>query len=337
MAVKPTIKARVAEDAPPPGFIPSGSALLDKVLGNAGGWALGRMANLVGDKSTGKTLLAIEACGNAHRVLGIRPKDIRYAEAEAAFDMPYAATVGCPPDIALSEPGELRTVEDLGNDIKAHLAQLGGRPGVYVADSLDSFSSRAEMERADGKESYGQEKAKYLSEFFRKTIADVATSNCLLLIISQIRDKIGVTFGETKQRSGGHALDFYASQIVWLAQAQSLKRTVLGVDRSYGVVIKVKNKKCKVGTPFRGAELTMLFNYGIDDETSMLRWLATSKAPLHLQGTTFQTGEVLSLLKELREAQDRVGLKQLNRELRAITDARWQQIEDGLKQPISKY
>jgi recombination protein RecA len=341
VASKAKLNETQGEDAPP-GFVPSGSVLLDKVLGDKGGWALGRMANLVGDKSTGKTLLAIEACANAHRVLGLAGAAIRYAEAESAFDLPYARTVGCPGDITLSQPGEIRTVEDFGNDLDKHLSMLGGRPGIYVLDSMDSLSSDAEMKRDFGDATYGQEKAKFLSEFFRKRIADIKKSSCLLLIISQIRDKIGVTFGETKQRSGGHALDFYASQVVWLAQVQTLKRTVLGVDRPYGVIIGAKNKKCKVGTPFRDAQLTLLFNYGIDDEASMVDWLSKSNAPIWLPGQDgkldkWEPKEVRGLIAELRGEQDRQGAVQLRTHLSHVVNQRWQQIEDQLAQPMSKY
>ncbi len=317
--------------------MPSGSLMLDLVLGG-NGWPFGRMCNLVGDKSTGKTLLAIEACANAARSCGVLPGDIRYAEAEAAFDEPYAETVGYPQGTRLTKQGEIQTVEDFSADLKAHLARLDGkRRGMYVLDSFDSLSSRAEMAREVGDATYGQEKAKLGSELFRTTIDELATKNCLLLIVSQIRDKIGVTFGETKQRSGGHALDFYASNIVWLAQTQMLTRTVSGIKRTYGVNILAKNKKCKVGPPFRYADLTLLFNYGIDDEFSMLNWLKQSNTKLILTGEEYSHKDVVIMLADMRDNADREGLLMLNRELRQLVIAAWQAIDNELRVPIRKY
>ncbi len=112
--------------------------MLDLVLGG-NGWALGKMANLVGDKSTGKTLLAIEACANMAQI--IPAKHIRYAEAEAAFDEIYARSVGCPDGILHTEPGQIATVEDFYEDLHGFLDTLpGGTPSMYVLDSLDSLS-----------------------------------------------------------------------------------------------------------------------------------------------------------------------------------------------------
>ena len=323
------------DETPPPGFIPSGSYLLDLVLGGQG-WSQSKMANLVGDKSTGKTLLAIEACANMARIT--RPEFIRYGEGEEAFDEPYAQSVGCPRGIRLSAPGALRTVEDFYEDFKAFLNTVPPNvPSMYVLDSLDSLSSEAELERDFNAGSYGDGKAKQLSKLFRMLISDMREKNCFLLVISQIRDKLNVTFGETKTRSGGHALDFYASQIVWLAQVSTLSRTVHNIKRPYGVQIKIKNKKCKVGTPFRDAELPLLFNYGMDDETSMVDWLKETKRPIVLDGISYGEKDVSTLIAELRTEQDRAGLAQLNRALRENVGKVWSEIEDKLKQPMSKY
>ena len=317
----------------------SGSFLLDLVLGGRG-WAHSRMANLVGDKSTGKTLLAIEACANLARITG-RPDLIRYGEAEDAFDEPYARSVGCPEGIRLrrrEDDKPLRTIEDFYRDLEAHLELMPGNiPGMYVLDSLDSLSSEAELERGFDAASYGDGKAKKLSEMFRRKIQDVGDKKCTLLIISQIRDKLNVMFGETKTRSGGHALDFYASQVVWLAQVQTLTRTVRNIKRPFGVLIKAKNKKCKVGTPYRDAELPLLFGYGMDDEVSMLEWLKDTKVPLLLGGEKYDHKEVRDTIEELRYEGDRNALRQINNDLRELVAKVWYEIDAELQPRISKY
>lgn len=249
-------------------FIPSGSKLLDCVLG--GGWPLRRIANIVGDKSTGKTLLAIEACANfAH----VYPRgDIWYNEAEGAFDLPYANALGLPKNrLELIE--DCDTVEDFYNHLDGVLEEDRGRPGLYILDSLDSLSDDAEMARGIEEGSYGAQKAKKMSELFRRLTRRIKTSEVCLIIISQVRDAIGVTFGSKHTRTGGRALDFYASQVLYLAQLGAVKRTIDKVSRPVGVDIRAKCTKNKVGLPRRECDFSILFGYGVDDVASSLMWL----------------------------------------------------------------
>ena len=260
-------------------FVPSGCALLDCVLG--GGWALGRMANVVGDRSTGKSLLEIEACANfAYKF----PKGkIWYREAEAAFDPDYAAELGLPVDrVDFGEKGintKWDTVEDIFEDLKKQLEACAkrGEPGLYIIDSLDALSTRDELVRPIDKGSYGTAKAKLMGTLFRQLGRDLKANKFLLLIISQIRDRIGVSFGEKYTRTGGHAMDFYASQILWLAHLETLKQTKGGVSRATGVSIKAKCKKNKISKPFRECVFDITFGYGVEDRTASVDWLAEIK------------------------------------------------------------
>lgn len=308
-------------------FIKSGSTLLDRVLG--GGWAEGRVANIVGDRSSGKTLLAIEACANF--AVNHDVKNIAYREVEAAFDRGYAESLGMPIGIDYSE--SVTTVEEFETDLKKWLAKVDG-PNLYVLDSLDALSSTAEMDREEGEASYGTEKAKALSQMFRKLIAEIRRKQCTIIIISQIRDNIGVRFGETKKRSGGRALDFYASQIIWLAEIKKLKRTVTKVERTVGVLVRAQNKKNKVGKPFRETGFTILFGYGVDDEQSMLDWLKENKGEDLLRDNPIQLAKDIATAKR---ASDRPLLNDLNKHLRAAVNARWNEIEDALEPPMAKY
>jgi recombination protein RecA len=311
-------------------FLPSGSHLLNRVLG--GGWALGRVANLVGDRSSGKTLLAIEACANF--ALRYGPKSIRYAEAEAAFDVAYAKTVGMPTGVQTTDA--VQTVEQWESDLTTFLEarKPSDGPCMYVLDSLDALSDTAEMQRDMDKGSYGAAKAKKISEMFRKRIKLIESRQCLLLVISQIRDKLNVMFGETKTRSGGRALDFYASQIVWLAEVGKIQRQVLGNKRVIGLEVKARTKKNKVGIPFRDAELLVIFSYGIDDEKSMLGWLKEQK---QLGKLALTEQEYLSALDDARKNKERDILADLRDELVQVVDWQWDRIEAALAPSMSKY
>lgn len=311
-----------------PQFLPSGSYCLDLALG--GGWGKGRVINIVGDKSTGKTLLAIEAC--AQFALTHGKERIRYAEAESAFDEEYAETLGMPPGIDYVRG--LDTVEAWYENISEWLvSNKSNQPCLYILDSLDALSDAAEMERDMEKGSYGGEKAKKLSQLFRRLIRDMGNSNCTLIIISQIRDKMNVMFGETKTRSGGRALDFYASQIVWLAEVFKVKVSVRGMDRIIGIEVRAKVKKNKVGVPYREADFIIRFGYGIDDETSLANFLKDAKV---LDGKK-EFPETIAAIKEARLLKDRKALNRIGADLRAKALEVWTEIEEHVAVPIRKY
>jgi len=271
-------------------FFSTGCVALDQVMG--GGYVLGRMTNVIGDKSTGKTLLAIEATANFKRTF---PNGrIRYGEAESAFDKQYARALGCPIDaiewvgwdyvaagrtpeqkkvIGMADGDNDRTVERWYEDLLAFIESLDGQPGLYVVDSLDALSSRDELARGISDASYGQEKAKKIGELFRRLIGVLEKSRCCLIVISQVRDNIGVTFGEKHKRSGGHAMDFYATHCLWLAYTGAIKRTVEKIERTVGVSIEANCKKNKVGLPHRRIKFNIMFGYGIDDVECAATWL----------------------------------------------------------------
>jgi len=304
--------------------------LLDMVLGGRG-WAIGRVANVVGNESSGKTLLAVEACANFMRVVS-SPDDIRYIEAEMAYDEAYGRTIGMPKEIHPVD--NIGTVEQLFADLHAFCVARKGRrtPSLYVVDSLDALSDDAEMGRDMDEASFGAAKAKRMSEMFRRTIAEIAEANCTLIIISQLRDKLGVMFGEKQGRSGGRALSFYSSQTIWLTELKKVEKTVRGSKHVIGTTVQVRNRKCKVGTPYRRAEVTIWFNYGVDDEGSMLDFLAANKA-----GTPSELDSIYDELKEARKHQDREWLDAINNLLREMVQAFWLDLEEELAPPLRKY
>lgn len=326
-------------------FVSSGCAGMDAALG--GGWPLGRVVNIVGDKSSGKTLLAIEACANFHRE---HPKGmIRYGEAEAAFDKAYAGALGMPIDaVEFTGDGEkkvkkgedekddrLETIEDFYADILGFLDRAKG-PCVYVLDSLDALSDEAEQKREIGEGTFGGNKPKKLGELFRRLVQKIEEKQCLLIVISQLRDKIGVTFGETKTRSGGRALDFYATHIVWLAELGKTKKTIDKVERVIGVEVKARVKKNKVGLAHREFCYPILFGYGIDDLTANAEWLIEVGAEDQLKEMGLSKAGYKVRIGNLRNKGGDEA-RELRASLRAAVFAEWQRIEQGFLPKSSKY
>jgi RecA/RadA recombinase len=365
-----------AGDKPGIEFVSSGCATLDAVLG--GGWALGRVANIVGDKSAGKTLLAIEACANFHRQYP--DGKIRYNEAEAAFDESYAAALGMPVHVVdfagrpvdpkdeekhaelsaimadrlvddrvkektavqikrLENKGvgkASNTVEALHDDIVFTLDSNRGKPILYIIDSLDALSDEAEQGREIGDSSYGGSKPKKMGEMFRRLVERMEGQRMLLIVISQLRDKLNVTFGEKQTRSGGRALDFYASHVVWLAEVGKIKKTVQKVDRIIGVDVRARCKKNKVGLPFRECSYPILFGYGIDDLTANVEWLISVGKDERLADIDMsKAGYAIRINKLRNEGGDEV--RQIRAKLNALVVEEWANIERNFLPLSRKY
>lgn len=257
-------------------FISSGCKTFDLALG--GGWAEARVANIIGDTSTGKTLLCIEAAANfcaKYSVGKFKKQKVRYREAESAWNTPYARALGMPIErVDFGEP--LDTVEDMFEDLRAVVRGAKG-PELYICDSLDSLSDRAELERDMDKGTMGGDKAKKMSQLFRRLVRPLERKRITVIIVNQIRDKIGAMFGRKFTRTGGRALDFYASQKVILAHLGREGHTVRGQKRSTLIKVKAMVDKNKVGLPFRDATFNIKFGYGIDDAQACVDFLRQVK------------------------------------------------------------
>lgn len=319
-------------------FVSSGAAIFDCMLG--GGWAEGRVVNLVGDRSAGKTLLAMEAMANYHIK---HPKALmRYAESEHAFDPSYAEALGCPVSAVefVPENEPLRTIEDWHADIKDFITRVkrkGDKRGMYILDSLDALSDDAEAKRGIDEGSFGASKAKKMGEVFRRIVADMDEANITLIVVSQLRDKIGVMFGEKQTRSGGRALDFYASHIVWLAEIGKIKKKMGGIERVIGVNVRARVKKNKVGLPFRECEYPVIFGYGVDDLTANVEWLISADREKELREEVGMSKAGYSV--RIANLRDKGGepIREVRGKLAALVKREWQTIEQGFLPKAGKY
>lgn len=323
-------------------FIKSGCRLLDCVLG--GGWPFGRVSNIVGDRSAGKSLLAMEACANAH--IDYPDAKIYYAESEAAFDEDYAIALGIPVEEIYFPENEDNTVETLYEILDEEILpehENTGVPGLFIIDSLDALSDRAEVKRKIDDATFGGDKPKKLSEFFRRLTKRIEKSSLHLMVISQVRDNIGVSFGPKHTRSGGKALDFYASQILWLAEKKKLKKTISKIDRPVGVQVVANCKKNKVGLPFRTCEFPIYFGYGMDDFIAHLEFINAAGALPAIEHITGIKGRsvaqkvITAWIRSFKSDVTNEDLNEIREDLNEIVIDTWQEIEKSFLPKYSKY
>ena len=278
-------------------FVSSGSTNLNLALTNSldNGYPVGKIVNLVGDKQLGKSLLCLEVMMYAHYKLR-KNYDIKmiYNDVESALNTENAIQIGFPMDVI--EFRKSPTMEHWQKDLEAEVKNSDNYDLViYVLDSLDAISTETELEQEIGEKTYGMDKQKKLSEFFRKLTQKIDNKNILLIVVSQIRENIGVSFGEKHRRSGGKALDFYASQIVWLYnKGQSKNGNV-----TTGIEVKAKVKKYRVWKPFRECDFNILFEYGIDDLGSMVDFLIDNKYYMKSGNGQIKLGDKIISKEEL--------------------------------------
>jgi recombination protein RecA len=282
----------------PVSVIPTGSLSLDAALG-VGGLPRGRVVEIFGPESSGKTTLALHVAAQAQRMGG----QVAYVDAEHALDPSYARKLGVDVDnLLVSQPDN----GEQALEIAETLIRSGGVDAVVV-DSVAALVPKSELEGEMGEPQMGLQ-ARLMSQALRRLTAIVSKSRTCLIFINQIREKIGVFYGNPETTTGGRALKFYSSVRLDIRRVQSIKDG----ENVIGARTRAKVVKNKVAAPFRQAEFDILYNEGISFENDLI--------DLGLQnGLVEKSGSWLSFQGE-RMGQGRDNVRQFLKENKDVRD-----------------
>ncbi len=254
------------------GVIPTGSLLVDSILG-VGGYPKGRIIEIYGPESSGKTTLALEAIAEVQKLGG----RAAYIDAEHAIDPDYAKHLGVNiADLILSQP-------DYGEQAMEIVDMLAKSNAIdlIIVDSVAALIPKAELEGTFEDSSVGLQ-ARLMSKSLRKLAGVLSKSNCTVIFINQLREKVGVMYGNPETTTGGRALKFYSTIRIEIRRAETIKQG----DKALGNIVNVKVVKNKVAPPYRSCKIELMFGEGISKEHEIAQ-LAVDFAIIEKAGSWF--------------------------------------------------
>lgn len=291
-------------------YIASGSVALDVALG-IGGYPRGRVIEIFGPESSGKTTLAVHAIAEAQKAGGIAA----FIDAEHAFDRFYAQKLGVDVEnLLISQPdnGE-QALEIADNLIRS------GAIDIIVIDSVAALTPKAEIEGEMGDSKMGLQ-ARLMSQALRKLTANISRTNTCCIFINQLREKIGVMFGNPETTTGGNALKFYASVRLDIRRTTQIKEG----EEATGNRVRVKVVKNKLAPPFRKAEFDIVFGEGISKIGEIID-LGVEANIIKKSGSWFSYNET-------RLGQGRDAVKTLLNDNPELADELEKKIKEAIKQ-----
>ena len=300
------MSSKAVESVP---VIPTGSITLDQALG-IGGYPKGRVIEIFGPESSGKTTLAIHAIAEAQKAGGIAA----CIDAEHAFDSTYAQTLGVAIDnLYISQPDN----GEQALEIADHLIRSSAID-IVVIDSVAALTPKAEIEGEMGEAKMGLQ-ARLMSQALRKLTASISKTGTVCIFINQLRDKIGVVYGNPETTTGGNALKFYASIRIDIRKASVIKDG----EEQLGARAKVKIVKNKLAPPFRRAEFDIMYGEGISKIGEIID-LGVDKGIIKKSGSWFSYGD-----QKLGQGRDAV------KELLKGNDALREEIEAKVREALA--
>lgn len=297
------------------GVIPTGSLLLDSALG-VGGYPKGRIIEIYGPESSGKTTLALEAIAQVQKLGG----RAAYIDAEHAIDPEYSKTLGVNiDDLILSQP-------DYGEQAMEIVDMLAKSNAIdlIVVDSVAALVPKAELEGTFEDSSVGLQ-ARLMSKSLRKLAGVLSKSSCTVIFINQLREKVGVMYGNPETTTGGRALKFYSTIRIEIRRAETIKQG----DKALGNIVNVKVVKNKVAAPYRSCKINLIFGKGISHDNELAQ-LAVDYSLIEKSGSWFSyQGErlgqgitsVYDFLASNQEVKDKIE-EQVRAKLSGTTDSK---------------